>query len=103
MAAASAAYQKMPTPDEMAAAGFRPEDFDTEPFELWPENWPVWQVFCELSGQWRQAMGGPTALDYTPLFTRMDRLGLDDEGWNSLFSDIRVIESSALKQMATNT
>ena len=44
-------------------------------------------------------MGGPTALDYCALFMRMDRLGLDDSGWNELFADVRVIEAAALKTM----
>ena len=84
----------------MAAAGFTPDDFATEPVEVWPENWPAWALFCELSGQWRvAAMGGPTALDYCALFMRMDRLGLDDDGWNETFADVRTIEAAALKRM----
>lgn len=84
----------------MAAAGFAPEDYETEPVEVWPENWPAWGLFCEMSGQWRVApMGGRTALDYCALFARMDRLALDDDGWNETFADIRVIETAALKQM----
>lgn len=59
-----------------------------------------WQLFIEMSGQWRTAgMGGVTALDYTPLFMRMDRMGLTDEAWNDLFQDIRLIESTALEAM----
>ena len=44
-------------------------------------------------------MGGPTALDYTPLFMRMDRMGLSDDDWNDLFRDVRVIEAAALEAM----
>lgn len=84
----------------MAAAGFTPEDYESDPVEVWPENWPAWSLFCELSGQWRLApMGGPASLDYCALFMRMDRLGLDDVEWNERFADIRVIEAAALKQM----
>ena len=83
----------------MAAAGFVPADFETEPVEVWPENWPAWSLFCEVSGQWRQAMAGPTALDYTPLFHRMDRLGLSPDEWDARFADIRHIEAAALQQM----
>lgn len=46
-------------------------------------------------------MGEPIALDYTPLFKRMDRLGLSDEDWNDMFRDIRVIEAAALDAMKT--
>lgn len=84
----------------MKQAGFAPEDYDDEPVEVWPENWPAWGLFCEMSGQWRQSMGGPTALDYTPLFMRMDRMGLTDQAWQDLFADVRTIEHAALAQMA---
>ena len=88
----------------MASAGFTPEDYETDPVELWPENWPAWSLFAEMSGQWRMApMGGATALDYTALFLRMDRLGLTAEQWNDMFADVRVIEAAALKQMAQET
>lgn len=71
--------------------------------EVWPENWGAWSLFSEVSGQWRlNANGSPTALDYTSLFARMDRLRLDDEEWNQLFADVRVIESAALNQIAAN-
>jgi hypothetical protein len=86
----------------MAAAGFAPEDYDDGPAEVWPENWPSWFLFCEMSGQWRTGFNGPTALDYTALFHRMDRLGLDNDAWNDLFGDLRVIEAAALQQMAAN-
>jgi len=84
----------------MEATGFTPEDYDTEPVEVWPENWAVWSLFCELSGQWRHGMNGATALDYTTLFMRMDRLQLSADDWEAHFADIRVIERAALEQMS---
>lgn len=42
-------------------------------------------------------MGGAVALDYVPLFMRMDRLRLSDDRWERLFADVRVIEASALE------
>ncbi len=43
-------------------------------------------------------MGGRRyALDYTPLFMRMDRLKLKPEDWEHMFADIRVIEQATLK------
>lgn len=84
----------------MAALGFEPEDYETGPVEIWPENWLAWSTFCELSGQWRLSpAGGATALDYTPLFMRMERMRLSDSDWQDLFQDIRVIEAAALDQM----
>lgn len=94
----------MPSAAEMASAGFTPEDYETDPVELWPENWAAWSLFAELSGQWRMApMGGAAALDYTALFLRMDRLRLQPQQWDEMFADVRVIEAAALKQMALET
>lgn len=83
--------------------GFTPEDYD-ETVEVWPENWRSWCLYAEMSGQWRRASSGlggsvPVALDYTPLFMRMERMSLSDEEFNALFADIRVIEAAALEEM----
>lgn len=43
---------------------------------------------------------GPYALDYTPLFMRMDRLGLSRDEWEDCFQDVRLIERTALEEMA---
>lgn len=57
-----------------------------------------------MSGQWRTSgMGARIALDYTPLFMRMDRMGLSDEAWDDKFRDIRVIEGAALDAMQRKT
>lgn len=52
--------------------------------------------------QWRTGMSGAVGLDYGPLFTRMDRLGLAGPEWEDLFADVRTLESAALAQMAAN-
>jgi hypothetical protein len=44
-------------------------------------------------------MGGPTGLDYGPVFHRLDRLAITGDEWESTFDDIRVLESAALEQM----
>lgn len=74
--------------------------YASQDVEVWPENWPAWVLFCEMSGQWRVGFAGPTALDYTPLFMRMDRMGLTDEQWHELYADVRTLEDAALKAMA---
>lgn len=52
-----------------------------------------------MSGQWRtRADGAAYALDYTPLFMRMDRMSLEPDEWDELFQDVRVLESAALEQ-----
>lgn len=72
------------------------EDFAHESFDLWPENEESISLFSSVSTQWRMGMGGPTGLDYNVLFARMDRMKLDDQAYEHLFQDIRVIESEAL-------
>jgi hypothetical protein len=85
----------------MFAAGLRPEDFEADSFEIWPENEESISLFSSVSTQWRIGMGGPTGLDYNALFARMDRLKFDDQTYERLFQDIRVIESEALTIMNT--
>lgn len=67
--------------------------------EVWPENWPTVTLFFEIAGQWRTGMNGRTALDYTTLFLRMERLRLSDADWQQTFNDVRVMEAAALEQM----
>lgn len=52
-----------------------------------------------MDSQWRIGMSGPTGLDYTALFMRMERLHLSDEDWEQRFADLREIEAAALTQM----
>lgn len=68
-------------------------------FQIWPENMPAISLFTTLSTQWRTGMNGPTGLDYTVLFARMDRMKLPDQEYEWLFDDIRVIEPAALTAM----
>jgi hypothetical protein len=85
----------------MFAAGLRPEDFGDTSFALWPENEESILLFSSVSTQWRTGMCGPTGLDYNVLFTRMERMKLDDQRHERLFQDIRVIEAEALTILNT--
>lgn len=86
--------------DEIRAEGWEVADFEGQTFEVWPENWDVWLLYTQISNQWRMAFGGPYALDYSVLFTVLDRQQLTAEEWQLTFSDIRVIESAALDTMS---
>lgn len=89
-------YARIPTEKELAGTGFTPADYETEDFELWPENMPAIRLFSSLQTQWRVSMNGPSGLDYNVLFTRLDRLKLSDQDHEWMFDDIRAIESEAL-------
>lgn len=91
----------MPSEEEMRRAGFAPEDYAHDFVEVWPEIWPAARLFSSISNQWRTTgvgMGASvaTALDYTVLFHRMDRLNLTDEEYEQMFSDVQAMESAAL-------
>lgn len=47
-------------------------------------------------------MGGPIALDLTPVFMRMERMRLADQDWQDLYDDLRVIADGALAQIRDN-
>lgn len=84
----------------MRAAGFEPEDYVCDPIDVWPENWPAWNLFVRVGTQWRTAgMGSYIGLDYGPLFTLMDRQGLQGQAWQDMFDDIQTIEAAALEQI----
>lgn len=96
-------YERLPTLQEMEAAGFAPEDYETDPVEVYPENWPALDVFISMGTQWRVGMSGATGLEYLVLFRLLDRRFRDAEEWQNAFDDIRVMESAALDQMRKET
>jgi hypothetical protein len=90
----------MPNQAELDSLGFTAADYaDDTAAVVWPENWPVWLLWGEMRGQWRVGINGAYAIDYTPLFARMDRLALRAEDWEEMFADFRVIEAVALGEM----
>lgn len=67
--------------------------------EVWPENWPVLDIFSQLSTQWRVGTGGPIGLDYNVMFRVLDMEGLSGQEWRDFFDDLRIMESAALEAM----
>lgn len=91
-------YARLPTQQEAEQAGFSVADYEEEA-ELWPENWPAFELFSQLQTQWKVGMAGPTGLDYATLFLLMDRHALAGAAWWQMFDDIRLCEATALKTM----
>lgn len=58
-------------------------------------------VFRQVGNQWRRAgmSGRAFALDYGPLFARMDRLRLNDREYEEMFEYIKAMERAALDEM----
>ena len=69
---------------------------DPNECEVWPENWPAWSLFCQVSTQWRVGMGGATGLDYGAIYPLLDRIAQDAAEWMDLFDDLQVLEGAAL-------
>jgi hypothetical protein len=96
-------YQPPPTAkelSEMAAAGLTPEDFATGDVDLWPENEPVYFLFCYMQTQWRAGAMGATGLDYNVLHAKMGRMKLSADEFDELEADIQVMEYAALAAMS---
>jgi len=74
-------------------------DFAADAIEIWPENYPAYQLFGFLSTQWRTSYGGVTGLDYNVLFHKLDRMKLSDDEYAWMEADIRVMESAALDEI----
>lgn len=96
-------YQRMPTLQEMEAAGFLPEDYETDEVEVLPENWPAIELFSRVSTQWRVGALGATGLDYGVLYPLLDKAYPISNKWFQAFDDIRLMESEALAQMKAPT
>lgn len=89
-------YDTPPSKADMAEFGIRPEDFPPREFFLWPDNWPAFALYLDHSTQWRQGMGGPSGLDYNPIFHELDRKGLEQAEYDQIMDDVRLIEDAAL-------
>lgn len=70
---------------------------------MWPENWPIWEVFARVQTQWRISFSGATGLDYSAVYPLLDRLTSDPDEWQRHFDDLRTMEAAALEQMRSQS
>lgn len=84
----------------MKAWGLKPEDFETAPLEVWPDNARAVHLFASVRTQWRVGPGGAYGLDYGVVDPRIDRMGLSDEARETLQAEIQVMEFAALETLA---
>ncbi len=96
-------YTPAPSAAEMEANGVTPADYEHEVFEVWPDNWPAFQLFHQVQTQWRAGAVGLVGLDYNVLFHKMDRMNLSTEEYEGLEDDIRAMELEALSAMQKKT
>jgi hypothetical protein len=72
-------------------------DLDSGDIDVWPENMPVLRLFNAMRTQWRVGMGGAYGLDYNPLPSVMEYLGIEDRAY--AFEGLQVMEQIALEEM----
>ena len=94
-------YDSGPSEAELRAIGLLREDVvDLSDFEVWPDNWLPYEIFCEVSDQWRMGQGGPVGLDLNVVFHVMDLFDVKDTGERlDTLRAIRVLSASAITQM----
>lgn len=64
-------------------------------FQVWPENWPVWELYRRVATQWRYSWSGPTGLDYSAVYPLIDRLNLSRKDWDLMLHDLQAVEVAA--------
>lgn len=94
------AYARLPAAAELENTGFTVADYE-ETAEVWPENWPVFEVFALMGTQWRHGPAGPVGLDYPTLWQLLDRQGFAGDEWHQAFADVRQMEDAALAALRT--
>lgn len=90
----------MPEPNEaeLAKFGLRLDDFGDRQ-EVYPDVLPAANVLIAMATQWRTGYAGATGLDYSALPHVFRLLGVRKRDRPSLFEDLRVMESEALRTM----
>lgn len=88
-------YTRLPTAQELGESGLLPADY-VETIEVWPENWPLVELFDLLDTQWHHGMNGPTGLRYDVVTEMLDRKGYTGDAWWAALNDIRAMERAAL-------
>lgn len=94
-------YDSGPSNEELAALGMDREDFlDTSDFEVWPDNWLPYQIFCDVSRQWVCGPSGPIGLDFGAVEWVVGLYKVKPKKQLEVLHAIRILESSALTQMS---
>ena len=65
--------------------------------EVWEENWDAIELFRQYPLQWRMAMNGPVALDFNIFHHELDRKKVQEDEYDKMIYQLRVIEGEALK------
>lgn len=80
----------------LARIGAQASDLPQEVTDVWPENWPVVELFASLQTQWAEGPRGLIGLRYEVLPAVLDLQGVAPEARRDLFDGLRVMENEVL-------
>ena len=83
---------------ESQVAEMLPSEPVAPPFQLWPENRVIWDLWCALRTQWRVCPAGIAGLDYVAVPAVMELQAIPHEERAALFSQLQACESVALEE-----
>lgn len=70
----------------------------SEDYEVWPENWPVLQMWSRVQTQWRTSVSGVIGLDYSVLPWLFRMYEVEDP--RELLEDLQAMEAAVLGLMS---
>ena len=85
------------TADDAAAFGLELQDLPPPPdedFGIWPENWPVVEMFLRVQTQWRTTMSGVIGLDYAAVRWLFKLYDVEEP--RALLEDHQMMEAAAM-------
>lgn len=96
-------FYALPTPQQAAAAGFEVSDYELDPVEVWPEEWPIFKLFERVCTQWLVGPSGPAALNLLAVYPLLDRMHPNaPDSWMDALDDVREMAAAALAQIQKN-
>ena len=79
------------------AFGVAFEKPDSDDFEVWPDNWPVVEMFLRCQTQWRTTASGVCGLDYSAVEWLFRLYEVKD--CRAMLEGLQVMEAAAVKLM----
>lgn len=94
-------YYQPPSEEEIKAQGlgFTAAHFKQDDDEVWPELWPMFEVFFDVNSSWRCGPSGPLCWDRAVVFDVLRHKGISGEDRDTLMSYLAVAEAEALRQV----
>ncbi len=87
---------RRPRVEELAAFGLEWEGEDDAEYEVWPDNWPVLDVFLALNTQWQMSDAGAVGLRYEVLPFVFDTYRVKKKDRADMLHDLKTCERTAL-------